>query len=493
MAPTACYGCNTRETPTTENRTNLTNSHNTDISNGQGNLRLAGEGRDGAPNAETVFDERTRENGGSATQWEEHVRGAGAGRPDDGRSCRGGTRTRLNLASLNVNGYATTGGDLGGNKWLMMNQLIRDEKICILALQETHLSARRREELEGLFGQYLSILCGDDDQMDARAGGVAFVINKRRMNADACETTLLVPGRALMLKIPWTNGRVLTILNVYAPNASGENADFWKTLRELIPRKPDVMMGDFNVVEDGIDRLPARRDPGRPTSELRTLCREMHLVDGWRTTNPTLREYTYMHGATGSQSRLDRIYGTTRTLRDASVWTIREAGVPTDHKMVAVSLANRAEPFKGGGRWSMPTHLLEDAEMIATMKRIGSEFVEEVDAITERSEARNPQTAYATFKEKLRREARARAKTKIPKVRRRLESMRLDLKATLNPREGSADEASARSHAAILQDRITKLETKYFSMKRRTVEEAHWERDEKISKQWIRKNATPLP
>ncbi|KAH9853761.1 Endonuclease/exonuclease/phosphatase, partial [Lenzites betulinus] len=479
--------------PTTENHTTLTNPSNTDILELTGNRRLVAAGRDGAPNAEAGPGERDREIGSNAAHGEARERGVGAGVPGDARSCRGGTRTRLNLASLNVNGYATGGGEPAGNKWLMINQLIRDEKICILALQETHLTPMRVTELTDLFGQYLSIHCGDGDPTGARAGGVAFVINKRRMNDEACVATLLIPGRALLLRIPWTDGRMLTILNVYAPNTASENAEFWKTLRERMPQKPDIMMGDFNVVEDSVDRLPARCDQTRQTSELRALCREMNLQDGWRATNITQREFTYMHGATGSQSRLDRIYGTTRILKDASVWLIREAGVPTDHKMVSVSIANRAEPFKGVGRWSLPAHLLEDKEMIATMKRLGEELVAGINEIVDRTEERNPQMVYAAFKNKLRQAARERAKTKIPKIQKRLEHLRLDLKATLNPSEGGQIDVDARTHAAILQERITRLETKFFGMKRRTVEEAHWERDEKITKQWIRKFATPPP
>ncbi|KAH9850139.1 Endonuclease/exonuclease/phosphatase, partial [Lenzites betulinus] len=410
------------------------------------------------------------------------------------RSTRNGTSARLILASLNMNGYTTASGTAAPcNKWMLINQLMRDEKLSILALQETHLTDDRITELRTLFGQYISIWAGHVGEDGTRAGGVCFVTNKRRMRDEGCVVEQLIPGRAMLLRVPWVNGRNLEILNVYAPNDAGENAAFWKTLRERPGCKPDVILGDFNVVEDPIDRIPARSDPTRATAELNAMCREMRLKDGWRETHAGVREFTYMHGATASQSRLDRIYATATVIRDASVWTIAESGVPTDHKLVTVSMANRAEPFRGKGRWSLPLHLLDDGPLKTQLKDIGAMLITELAAISVRSEENNPQTAYAVFKQRVRDAARNRAKEKIPAMRKRAAKLRLDLQATLNPPNGGELTQDQRVHAAILQDKITALEAKSFDGKRRRVEEAHWETDERISKQWIKKYATCLP
>jgi len=57
---------------------------------------------------------------------------------------------------------------------------------------------------------------------------------------------------------------LLTILNVYAPNTPTENEKFWRDLAEsldsqLIPY-PDILVGDFNMVKDAIDRLPSHSE-----------------------------------------------------------------------------------------------------------------------------------------------------------------------------------------------------------------------------------------
>ena len=57
---------------------------------------------------------------------------------------------------------------------------------------------------------------------------------------------------------------MLTIPNVYAPNSPPDNKNFWNELDQAFNTNPfpylDILLGDFNVVEDAIDRLPSRND-----------------------------------------------------------------------------------------------------------------------------------------------------------------------------------------------------------------------------------------
>ncbi|KAH9848055.1 hypothetical protein C2E23DRAFT_871359 [Lenzites betulinus] len=398
--------------------------HGMVVSEANGNLRLTVDGGASAPNANTSAEDVRGEHGGIVEDTEVGARNVGAERRTTYTgSCRGGTRSRLTIASLNVNGYAASGNEQG-SKWLLINQLMREEKLSILAVQETHLNAERSKTLRDLFGEYLSLH--------------SFVINKRRMT----------DTEALLLKIPWTSGRKLTILN---------NAEFWQTVKERLQGGVDIILGDFNIVEDEVDL--------RPVEELRKLCRDMRVTDGWRSVNLNQRAFT-----------LDRIYATRQIRRDASVWKITESGVPTDHKMIAVSIANRAEPYRGRGRWSLPLFLLEDPEMVAQMK--------ELAAVMARTAERNPQTVYREFKRKLRIAAREKAKEKVPKIQRRLDGLRRDLTQTLNSEaSGGMQSREVIQHVAILQERITTLERKKFGIRRTSVEETHWEADEVISKQ----------
>lgn len=143
-----------------------------------------------------------------------------------------------------------------------------------------------------------------------------------------------------MLTINWHNNLKVKILNIYASaNRAMANSAFWKELKSEMERtdlpKPNVMMGNFNAVEDSIDRLPNRLDPTSVVDPLQDLKNKLNLVDRWRTTNPTDKNFTWTDGR--SLSRIDRIYMTNRLMKTSVCWDIeRIAGIETDHTLVSL-------------------------------------------------------------------------------------------------------------------------------------------------------------
>ncbi|KAI0327201.1 DNase I-like protein, partial [Cubamyces sp. BRFM 1775] len=313
---------------------------------------------------------------------------------------------------------------------MRVNQLLRDNRIAVLALQETHLDARPAEAVMSIFGDFITVVASACEENGTGARGVAFVLNKRLLKNADFTVTELYPGRAALLDLKWTEDRRIRLINAYGPNDMAESARFWKTLRDLRAlrgRNVDVVLGDFNLVEDALDRLPARMDREAAREELTDTMTAWNLLDGWRACNETTKAYTYLHAANGSQSRLDRIYVTEQLYRDSNVWEIRDSGLPTDHRMVTVDLSDRTLPFVGKGRWALPKHLLTDGELQMTMKDLGAKLVDELDRMGERTAARNPQTIYKDFKDQLVRAVRKRAKEKIPKLQKMIEKVKHDL------------------------------------------------------------------
>ncbi|EIW54961.1 DNase I-like protein, partial [Trametes versicolor FP-101664 SS1] len=310
---------------------------------------------------------------------------------------------------------------------MLLNQLVRVNKIAILALQEAHMNEERLNTLNKIFGAHLEIVCSPDPENETGARGVAFVINKRLINTANMTSTTIVPGRAMMLDLQWSEQRRLRLLNVYGPNDPSENAAFWDKLREARMPRLDVMAGDFNVVEDGLDRIPVRMDAPRAVKALADLVSWLSMLDGWRSENPQTKGFTFMQPSTGSQSRLDRIYIRKAMSRDANGWNLTESGIPTDHKMVLVSLADYKVPYIGKGRWAMPTHLLNDEQMKKEMKRLGAILIRDLGGLVRRTQNNNPQTMYQAFKDQLTLAARNRAKEKIPKMQKRLDALKKDL------------------------------------------------------------------
>src|ERR1700734_1349744 len=135
---------------------------------------------------------------------------------------------------------------------------MKEQCLGVLAVQEAHLTQEHVDSLHTLFGKRLLIHFSQGP--NANAQGVAIVLNKELTNIKGVVQQNVIPGRAMLIILPWHADLSLTILNVYAPNAPHENQAFWESLslewdRQGLP-PPNIMLGDFNLVEDAIDRLP---------------------------------------------------------------------------------------------------------------------------------------------------------------------------------------------------------------------------------------------
>lgn len=87
-----------------------------------------------------------------------------------------------------------------------------------------------------------------------------------------------------MLEILWYNDGTLSVLNIYAPNNPKENKNLWNMLKanwRIRPsiKRPDIMLGDMNVVEEAIDCLPAHTDNTETVGALLSLKTHLNLAD----------------------------------------------------------------------------------------------------------------------------------------------------------------------------------------------------------------------
>ncbi|KAJ7898721.1 hypothetical protein B0H13DRAFT_1623042, partial [Mycena leptocephala] len=74
------------------------------------------------------------------------------------------------------------------------------------------------------------------------------------------------------------------------------NAQFLDTIRESLNNspQPDVVLGDFNMVEDTLDRLPHKSDPVLVSNAMFEFKHSLNICDGWRQTFPDTLQYTYL-------------------------------------------------------------------------------------------------------------------------------------------------------------------------------------------------------
>src|SRR5713226_5799606 len=105
------------------------------------------------------------------------------------------TKATFTLATLNVNGFASLSHKMTGlDKWSLIYHMMINQKIAILALQETHLDQDLLNQVNECYGQCLTILSSPDLDSPHTSAGVAFVINKRLVNPDNIKVFELIKG-----------------------------------------------------------------------------------------------------------------------------------------------------------------------------------------------------------------------------------------------------------------------------------------------------------
>jgi hypothetical protein len=147
------------------------------------------------------------------------------------------TKASIKLAALNIRGNGNMNINHNDNKWWRLNQIICHERIGILIVREAHLDEEQLESINSVYRRQLLVHLSRDPNTP-NANGVAIVINKGQLKTDNIITREIIPGRAMILKTKQHDGTPLSILGVYAPNAPGENADFWTAIQQWFESHP---------------------------------------------------------------------------------------------------------------------------------------------------------------------------------------------------------------------------------------------------------------
>ena len=271
-----------------------------------------------------------------------------------------------------------------------------------------------------------------DPDNPSRKGGVTIAVNKGLINVKDITHQVVIPGRVTMIEIPWNESDKLRIMNVYAPATNAEKADFWKSLQENIGDnenlRPDIMMGDLNLVENPeIDRLNNRRgaDPQAARTEMSNLIVELNLADRWRRRHPKKRGFTFTRNG---QSRLDRIYAREDLYPWCTDWKIEHASFKTDHNIVSVQVTSENMPFIGKGRWAIPVNLLKNKALKKGTQELARRLEMEVESIPQEGDTMNPQLALKNFKTNVVQLFRDHQKTNQPKLENAIKSLQGELR-----------------------------------------------------------------
>jgi hypothetical protein len=126
-------------------------------------------------------------------------------------------KANVTIATLNINGASAPTANLNlTDKWAQINSTLRENKIAILALQETHLDNDSVETITRCFGKSFTLLHSSDPQTPQTKAGVAIAVNKALIPVNDIRHHVLILGRAIMIKLKWPADNPLLILNIYS-------------------------------------------------------------------------------------------------------------------------------------------------------------------------------------------------------------------------------------------------------------------------------------
>ncbi|KAG1829529.1 Endonuclease/exonuclease/phosphatase [Suillus subalutaceus] len=405
------------------------------------------------------------------------------------------TRANIKLATLNMKGRTSSNLEQSQiSKWTVVNQTMRDQKIGILCLQETHLTTDHLNQVENIFLRRLKILSTSDPMRPGSSAGIAFVLNKEITNTADTLIKILIPGRAAVLSTKWHNNETINILNIYAPNNANEHHDFWKKIEtewlgaNLGPL--DFMMGDFNLTENPIDRAPAQLDNENAISALRDLRSTLRVQDTWRDEHPHQRMFTFSSNH-HTLSRIDRIYASERHTESLVEWNSGISQIPTDHHMVSVRLAPPNLPHIGKGRWSWPVGIISDIDLNKKIIESDIEAQRRIEEMGPRTETTNPQTIWKTFKDNLTILAKDTTKTHLAKINQRIKTLTKDLRKITNCKENTLEDT--RMNRIILEKEIEHLHKKRYKESHLRAQVKWATHGETISKYWSKINSQKAP
>ncbi|EJD51679.1 hypothetical protein AURDEDRAFT_120944 [Auricularia subglabra TFB-10046 SS5] len=378
-------------------------------------------------------------------------------------------RAHIRIGTLNMNGRGASRVSFSGSKWPEVNAIIRDHRLAVLVLQETHLDDSHLADIQRLYPR-LHVRNSSHAAATSNAG-IAIVLNKDHIaDTETCRSWEIIPGRAIVLRLEWKD-QILFILGVYGYNDEAQAEAMWEKIDEWllshaheVPRV-DVMLGDMNFVEDDTDRIPVRYagvDACR--QRFQALTTRLRIRDGWRAWNAGKVEWTWRRPGTFERSRLDRIYVSRSWLNDSRDWRTEMAMSSTDHYLVSVDLTNKLCPEVGRGRRAIPNSIIEDSTFQEEIHPSVMDLARDVEhARLHRSIDNNPQTVLDTFKKSIGQAAVNRAKAVGSQAKRAVRQLNKERLAAQN--DASLNEEEKRSRVQTLELRIAEQQIKMMRQK----------------------------
>jgi hypothetical protein len=391
----------------------------------------------------------------------------------------------VRIATLNMKGRNQN----KKSKWPSLVTLLRKQRILVLGVQESHLDAEETEKIK-LMCPKIEII---NNGIHKNKEGIAFLINKELANNMTWKHEELITGRASRLTIKVEEERGLDIVLVYAPNNDNEKVNFFTELKGKIGREKElnntIIMGDFNSVENELDRLPHHKDEEKVIESWKKVKRKYKLIDGWRSHNILNKGFTFIQPVTNSMSRIDRIYLNEDIYPYAYNWSHIDSAKISDHDLVTVDILRQKLPYIGKGLWRMNQSDIENSKI----RELTDEILwrtEELMKITIKNETGNVQKIWLEAKEDIKEVVKNERKKKEKQLTKDKKNLKNKLEEKLKKINNDEEELREK-----YQKEIAELKEKITSKSRREIKKLQEEtkarykaKGEKYTKYWFKIN-----
>lgn len=258
----------------------------------------------------------------------------------------------VKVLTLNIAGLSLPG------KRLAILNLLKDNDVDVACLQE--VTFKQCQYLESAYTLFVN--------PGPRKRGTALLV---RHGLQVSNLQIEPEGRLISADI--CN---VTYICVYAPSGYAAREDRNDFFRKTVPayflgsKKPAVLLGDFNAVEESSDRRGNTTQPVNRTADnlaIREMVRVLTLKDAWKKLKP--REAGFTRHTGRSSARIDRIYATENIdLQDIALGALSFG----DHLPVIATIASSAPPVQhrpNYGLWKLNTSVLSEERYVDLITR----------------------------------------------------------------------------------------------------------------------------
>ena len=160
------------------------------------------------------------------------------------------------------------------------------------------------------------------------------------------------------------------LVNIYAPNTVSGRRAYFRNLHDYFLSPGRIVAGDFNCIDNTLDRLHISNDSLPDQSTFRQLMSDCLLIDVWRKQHSRGKSYTWANANYSQASWLDCFLVSTPLEHCVDCHRVSPCSF-SDHDFVNLNFSSVDCPGARSGVWKFNWSLLNDANF----KRELSQFI----------------------------------------------------------------------------------------------------------------------